>query len=103
MLNLNESPLLSINPSWHILLGDLNYSPPLRGRRIQAPKVWLDYLACSFINRVTLNNESAPITFIRGNQRSNIDYIFLSQDLSLCRTTSQVTYITPARTDHLLV
>jgi endonuclease/exonuclease/phosphatase family metal-dependent hydrolase len=103
MLNLNESPLLSINPSRHILLGDLNYSPPLRGRRTQAPKVWLDYLAGSFINGVTPNNESAPITFIRGNQRSSIDYIFLSQDLSLFRTTSQVTYITPAWTDHLLV
>jgi hypothetical protein len=103
ILHLNESPLLPINPSRNILLGDLNYSPPLCGRRIQAPKVWLDYLARSFINGVTSTNESAPITFIRGNQRSSIDYIFLSQDLSLFRTNSQVTYITPAWADHLLV
>jgi hypothetical protein len=48
-------------------------------------------------------NESAPIIFIRGNQRFSIDYIFLSQNLTLFRTTSQVTYITPVWTDHLLI
>jgi exonuclease III len=38
MLNLNDSPLLLTNPSRHILLGDFNYSPPLSGRRTQAPR-----------------------------------------------------------------
>jgi hypothetical protein len=92
MFHLNYSPLLPNNPSRYILLGNLNYSPLLSGCRIQAPKVRLDYLAHSFINGVTPTNESAPITFIQGNQRPSIDYIFLSRDLYVFRTTSQVIY-----------
>jgi hypothetical protein len=69
------------NPSRHILLGNLDYLPALHGRRIQTSKVWLDYLARFFIKGVIPNNESAPVTFIRGNQRSSIGYIFFPKTL----------------------
>ncbi|KAG2192693.1 hypothetical protein INT47_013195 [Mucor saturninus] len=99
-LNLPDSPSRSI------LLGDFNYSYTTTispNNFLTAPASWLQYLKDNFQDSVLVTNQFHQPTFHRGSSSSCIDYIFLSNDITMSCLAPSYSFIQPVWSDHMLL
>lgn len=103
---LNPNNIFPHSPTRHIILGDFNYSSTTvisSHNFLAAPAPWIQYLDDHYQDSILATDQTHQSTFHRGNSRSCIDYIYVSNDLTSSCHAQTAIFIQPAWSDHMLL